>query len=387
MKTKNRRTKYRGLLIGLGIFLFSLIFISASVFFKIFEFEILPSQFFGALIGVVITAIITVLLLQGQTTIEEKKEKNVKVFEEKTNRYNAFIEELWKIWEDRKISLDELNKIMKMFCKDIILFTSTENAKLIIGYLNQIAESSELNELDESNTNKNQYSIEDIIYEIVNILSNELDLGGNFDDNAKKDLRKLSEKIDELRDKQNKKEIEKLKTEEENKKIEEEKELNKKVIEEYKEKFFNEINSVFSNSGIDFDKVLIDKWSGGGENSVYLWAEIKDSPFWLVMGPFLKDPESGRDSFISLYSYFWDHRYLDKYRLRSKGIWKDLLYGKKQTKIINFNDFSSIKEYIESCNNGDSLAIKLANESVDFVKNWGFDGKSIFDIINEHKQA
>jgi hypothetical protein len=31
------------------------------------KMEILPSQFYGALIGVVITAIITVFLLQGQT--------------------------------------------------------------------------------------------------------------------------------------------------------------------------------------------------------------------------------------------------------------------------------------------------------------------------------
>ena len=64
-----------------GVIAFTLVFIASSVIFKIFDFEGLPSQFFGALIGVVITAIITVFLLQGQTANEEERDKSVKVFE------------------------------------------------------------------------------------------------------------------------------------------------------------------------------------------------------------------------------------------------------------------------------------------------------------------
>ncbi len=88
-----------------GIIAFTLIFIASSVIFKIFEFEVLPSQFFGALIGVVITAIITVFLLQGQTSNEEEREKSVKVFEKKQEVYHTFLEELKKIIQDGEITI------------------------------------------------------------------------------------------------------------------------------------------------------------------------------------------------------------------------------------------------------------------------------------------
>jgi cadmium resistance protein CadD (predicted permease) len=77
-----------------GIVLFSIIFIAAAVIFGIFDVDILPSQFYGALIGVVITAIITVFLLQGQTANEEKRDIRIRVFEKKQEIYHAFLEEL-----------------------------------------------------------------------------------------------------------------------------------------------------------------------------------------------------------------------------------------------------------------------------------------------------
>jgi hypothetical protein len=88
-----------------GIVLFSIIFIAAAVIFGIFDVDILPSQFYGALIGVVITAIITVFLLQGQTANEEKREKSIKVFEKKQEIYHAFLEELKRIIQDGEITI------------------------------------------------------------------------------------------------------------------------------------------------------------------------------------------------------------------------------------------------------------------------------------------
>ena len=64
-----------------GIIAFTILFIASAVIFRVLNVEILPSQFYGALIGVVITAIITVFLLQGQTANEEKRERSIKVFE------------------------------------------------------------------------------------------------------------------------------------------------------------------------------------------------------------------------------------------------------------------------------------------------------------------
>jgi hypothetical protein len=83
-----------------GVIAFTLVFIASSVIFKIFDFEGLPSQFFGALIGVVITAIITVFLLQGQTANEEV--------------YHTFLEELKKIIQDGEITIVSKGKDSKL---------------------------------------------------------------------------------------------------------------------------------------------------------------------------------------------------------------------------------------------------------------------------------
>lgn len=100
----------------IGITICSIIFIIAAVAFHIFEIDMLPSQFFGALIGVVITAIITVLLLKGQTDNAEKLEKNVKIFEHKQEVYHAFIDKLQEILKDGEITInnttDELKELI-----------------------------------------------------------------------------------------------------------------------------------------------------------------------------------------------------------------------------------------------------------------------------------
>jgi uncharacterized membrane protein YccC len=82
-----------------GIILFTVVFIAVAVavFFNIYDMEILPSQFYGALIGVVITAIITVFLLQRQTTNKEQREKSVKVFEKKQEIYHNFLEQNYAV--------------------------------------------------------------------------------------------------------------------------------------------------------------------------------------------------------------------------------------------------------------------------------------------------
>ena len=86
------------------VILLTLFIIVATVMFQIFEIEILPAQFAGAIIGVVITVIITAVLLQGQTSSEEKKDKNMKIFEKKQEIYHNFINELQKIILDNQIT-------------------------------------------------------------------------------------------------------------------------------------------------------------------------------------------------------------------------------------------------------------------------------------------
>lgn len=85
--------------------IFALLFVVSAVLFKIFDIDGLPSQFYGALMGAVITCIITLLLLQGQSGTEELKERNMAVFNQKQDVYHRFLEELHRIVQDGKITI------------------------------------------------------------------------------------------------------------------------------------------------------------------------------------------------------------------------------------------------------------------------------------------
>lgn len=60
-------------------------------------------------IGAILTAIVTVFLLQGQTATEEERDKNLTVFEKKQEVYHQFLEKLKDIVEDGKVQI-ALNK-------------------------------------------------------------------------------------------------------------------------------------------------------------------------------------------------------------------------------------------------------------------------------------
>ena len=77
-----------------GIVICTIIFLITAVTFEIFELGSFPAQFFGTLLGVVITAIITVLLLQGQTKSELYRERNLRVFIKKQKIFFQFLTQL-----------------------------------------------------------------------------------------------------------------------------------------------------------------------------------------------------------------------------------------------------------------------------------------------------
>lgn len=91
--------------VRLGTLVFTLLFIGSAVFFEIFELGTLPTQVFGALLGVVITAIITVLLLQGQTKSEEKREIHLRVFEKKQEVYFEFLNKFNHILQNQEFRI------------------------------------------------------------------------------------------------------------------------------------------------------------------------------------------------------------------------------------------------------------------------------------------
>jgi len=102
---KNKNFVFYGFIIT-----FIVLFLASAIIFKVYNIEILPSQFYGALIGVFITAIVTAFLLRGQTEGDEKREKSVKVFEKKQEVYYNFLERLKEIIQDGEIHIGTKNK-------------------------------------------------------------------------------------------------------------------------------------------------------------------------------------------------------------------------------------------------------------------------------------
>lgn len=74
-----------------------------AVLFRIFSLSDIWAQMFGAFIGAMITVIITLLLLKSQTSSEEEKERNSKVFEEKLRIYQEFLKKLCEVVKDMNI--------------------------------------------------------------------------------------------------------------------------------------------------------------------------------------------------------------------------------------------------------------------------------------------
>lgn len=88
-----------------GIIIFSILGLGGAIAFRIMDIGDLPSQFYGALVGTVITAVITVFLLQGQTANEEQRERSLKVFEKKQDVYHEFLNNLKQIIQDGEITI------------------------------------------------------------------------------------------------------------------------------------------------------------------------------------------------------------------------------------------------------------------------------------------
>jgi len=182
------------LLLVLLLIVTFIIFIVVIIITKLFSIEELPIQTTGVLFGGVITALITYFLLIGQSKAEELKERNVRVFEEKSEKFNLFITKLWDIWEDRTVSLEELNELLKIVSKDIILYSKPETVNIILGKLNAIADLAKPDKTDvkDIETTKN---IQKMIFDIINALADEIGLGGKINNEIEKKLNSLEVKI------------------------------------------------------------------------------------------------------------------------------------------------------------------------------------------------
>ncbi|HRP91101.1 hypothetical protein [Flavobacterium filum] len=333
-----------------GIIAFTFIFIASSVIFRIFDVEILPSQFFGALIGVVITAIITVFLLNGQTSAEETKERNVKVFEEKSARFNNFINKLWEIWDDRVVELEELNELIKLVSRDIVLYTKPETVDKILSNLIIIAEQAKPDKTSKKDAEVTKL-IQQCIFDIINELAKEIDLGGEIKPEIRSKLNQLEEKVVPFLI---------------------QKDFKKNYIQQFKDTIEN------SEEEIDFSNIEY--------KNKFLWCQVKDSNVFFRVGPLEREKNHG--AMIGAYVEFWRNRNYQKFRDAARGWRKDYLRGMRNhlgaKDIINFSDYEVVeKMYYQLNNDGEETQNELAKKVINLYKTWKIDGKNIEEIIEE----
>ena len=315
------------LLIALAIFL--AISLSLFVFSIIYEGEMpkLVENINNSAIGAIFTAIITVFLLLGQTETEEDKERNVKVFEKKSELFNNFIEELWKVWEDRNITLEELSHLLKLVSKDIIPYTKPESAKSILNSLNAIA-----SEVNTQENTANKKHMQSHIYAIINTLSEEIGLGGAIHQDIAAEMDKLENSILPY--------------------------LIGKKINELVQKELSEF--------------LIDFTQEDG----YLWWRVRgeNTGMWLRVG----DIYDNGKTLISFWAGFYNCRQYAPYRYAQRGDRKDWLNGYIKYETFDWNLLR--KGEIISAESLENLAVKIDNFYNNPLRGIG---KTIDEIIEE----
>ena len=324
---------------------FIVLFLASAIVFKVFNVEILPSQFYGALIGVFITAIITAFLLRGQTEGDEKREKSLKVFETQKEKYNNFINEMWKIWDKRSVRLEEVNELLRMVSQDIVLYTKPKTVNEILSHLTQIAEYANCKESD--NTDEFSKKIQEHIFGIINSLAKEINLGGEINDDVRKNLNALEDKLLPY--------------------------INSK-------KYVKTLNELVRSKIQDLQDFKLEPDETSGERSVLWW--YIDKGIWLRVG----DQWGNGELYFAFWSEFYGNRQYQDYRFRVKGAEKDWMKVYRHVKdfakdkyVLNFNDFRNGKPLPSDVL--ENLAIHIAEFFTDKYDEFG--NKDIIGLIEE----
>ncbi|MDR2485333.1 MAG: hypothetical protein LBD55_08060 [Treponema sp.] len=175
--------KQRWVLIILLSLLCVVVFSQVATSMRIFSLEELPLNFVAAFLEAVITAVITVVLLTGQSAAEEIKERNVKVFEKKSELFLKYIDALWEATEDQTLTAEEYEALRKDYSVRLMIYLKEQSSRQIAEHLKALGTCVDSLE--------NEYNrIKEHVFGIINVLSDELNLGGRIDLNIDKELEK-----------------------------------------------------------------------------------------------------------------------------------------------------------------------------------------------------
>ena len=175
--------KNKWMQIALAALFLAAAFCAVATTSRIFHVENLPADFLAAFLGAVITAVITVVLLAGQSSAEEIKERNVKVFEKKTEVFQDYINMIWDIWADQKVTAEEFEKLTSGYYRTLMIFLDDKNkfedklpTKVIAQCITDIGKY-----IDEPCFGTKRDELRNNIITIINVLSGQIGLGGRID--------------------------------------------------------------------------------------------------------------------------------------------------------------------------------------------------------------
>lgn len=162
-------------------FLGLIVFCGIAVLFKVFSLEDLPASFVGAALGAIITGVVTTILLKAQSQAEEIKERNSKVFEQKSTIFQEYIRKVWKIWENHKVTAEEFQELTSDYYSKLMIYLRDKSINEISDCLSKIGDCIDKEDVNHEILREN-------VIDIINILSSEINLGGQIDIKEVKEL-------------------------------------------------------------------------------------------------------------------------------------------------------------------------------------------------------
>lgn len=96
------------------------------------------SQIFAACTGAIVVAVVTMVLMQGQRTTEEEKEKSIKIYENKVEVYSRFVGKMYKLLADDNVSCDDFLSLRSEIFSSLIFYLDDAHLALILEEVNHI---------------------------------------------------------------------------------------------------------------------------------------------------------------------------------------------------------------------------------------------------------
>ncbi|MFV0140917.1 hypothetical protein OBK16_13670 [Empedobacter falsenii] len=248
------------------------------------------------------------------------------------------------------MELEELNELIKLVSRDIVLYTKPETIDKILSNLIIIAEQAKPDKTSKKDAEVTKL-IQQCIFDIINELAKEIDLGGEIKPEIRSKLNQLEEKVVPFLI---------------------QKDFKKNYIQQFKDTIEN------SEEEIDFSNIEY--------KNKFLWCQVKDSNVFFRVGPLEREKNHG--AMIGAYVEFWRNRNYQKFRDAARGWRKDYLRGMRNhlgaKDIINFSDYEVVeKMYYQLNNDGEETQNELAKKVINLYKTWKIDGKNIEEIIEE----